>query len=109
MKITGRLTNKNLADAIKNKSKVKFKVYGDGNKYMFYVKTTGNGYFATEFNTKEEKFTDVSIPLKSLSARVNTKVKKIDLDDIVFAQVVPVGKEGKAPVCNAYFFDFEVE
>ena len=104
-----RLTNKNLADAIKNKSKVKFKVYGDGNKYMFYVKTTGNGYFATEFNTKEEKFTDVSIPLKSLSARVNTKVKKIDLDDIVFAQVVPVGKEGKAPVCNAYFFDFEVE
>ncbi|MBO4859560.1 MAG: leucine-rich repeat domain-containing protein [Treponema sp.] len=104
-----KLTNSKLAEAIKDKSKVKFKVYGDGNKYMFYVKTSGDGYFATEFNTKDKGFTEVTIPLKSLTKREYSKQKKYDGSDIVFAQVIPVGKEGRVPACTAYFFDFEVE
>ena len=102
-------TNRKLAEAIKGKSKLKFNVYGDGEKYMLYVKTAGEGYFATEFNTKEEGFTDVSIQLKSMEKRTYSKQKKYDGNEVEYAQIVPVGKAGKVPACTAYFFDFEVE
>ena len=104
-----RLKNKKLPESLNNNSKIKFKVYGDGNKYMFYVKTVSGGYFAGEFNTKKNGFSDVSIQLKSLEKRNNSKEKKYDGSEIEFAQIVPVGQEGKDLGCSVYFFDFEVE
>lgn len=104
-----KLRNRNLADALNDSSKLKFKVFGDGNKYMLYICTSGNGYFAKEFNTKNGGTTDVSISLKSLERRPHSKQNKIDGNEIVFAQIVPVVPSNKVPACNAFFFDFEVE
>lgn len=104
-----QLRNRKLADSLNGSSKLKFKVYGDGNKYMLYIRTSDDGYFAKEFNTKSGSTTDVSISLKSLEVRSYSKLNKYKESEIVFAQIVPVVASGKAPACNAFFFDFEVE
>lgn len=104
-----QLVNRKLADALSGSSKLKFKVYGDGNKYMLYVRTSDNGYFAKEFNTKDESTTELSISLKSLEAREYSKQSKYKGSEIVFAQIIPVVPVNKLPACNAFFFDFEVE
>ena len=104
-----KLTNRKLAEVLNGHSKLKFKVYGDGNKYMFFIRTSDNGYFAKEFNTKDGNITDVSISLKSLEARSYSKVNKYKENEIIFAQIIPVAPSGKQVSCNANFFDFEVE
>ena len=107
--IYSQITNRNLANALSDKSKVKFKVYGDGNKYMFCIRTSNNGFFAKEFNTKKGDTTEVSLSIKSLDGRMFSKQSKYDGSEIVFAQIVPVLISGKEPACSAFFFDFEVE
>ena len=80
---------------------------GDGNKYMFYVVTRDGGCFAKEFKTKNEDITTVNISLNSLKKRSNSQVRKLNMNNITFAQIVPVMKSGVE--CDAYFFDFEVD
>ena len=108
-KDVSQMKNRRLANDLNGNSKIKFKVFGDGNKYMLYIRTADNEYFAKEFNTKKEDTTEVSIQLKTLEGRPYSKQRKYEGSEIVFAQIIPVVPAGKEPGCNAFFFDFEVE
>ena len=100
-------SEKDLLNAVQFAKSVKFKVLGDGKKYMFYVVTRDGGCFAKEFKTKNGDITTVNVSLGSLSKRSNSKVRKLNMNNITFVQIVPVVK--KWAECDAYFFDFEVE
>ncbi len=102
-----KTSEKDVVNAIKFAKSLKFKVLGDGNKYMFYVVTRDGGCFAKEFKTKNEDITTVNISLNSLKKRSNSQVRKLNMNNITFAQIVPVMKSGVE--CDAYFFDFEVD
>ena len=100
-------SEKEVVNAIKFAKSIKFKVLGDGNKYLFYVVTRDGACFAKEFKTKDGDITTVSVPIKSLKRRQKSQVRKLNMNNVTFVQIVPSLKQGVE--CGAYFFDFEVE
>ena len=104
-----KLTNRTLADLVKNASKMSFKVFGDGKKYMLYIRTSNFGYFGYEFTTKLDEVTEVTVPFKALKPRENSKINNFDeaRNYISFAQIIPCEKEYTE--VDAHIFDFEVK
>ena len=100
-------SEKEVVNVIKFAKSIKFKVLGDGNKYLFYVVTRDGGCFAKEFKTKDGDITTVSVPIKSLKRHQKSQVRKLNMNNVTFVQIVPSLKQGVE--CGAYFFDFEVE
>lgn len=96
-----------LINQIKDAKSVKFKAFGDNNKYMFLVVTSDSGYFASEFTTPYGKNKEYKINLNDLKARPESAVQKLDKSKIIYAQIVPCSPKGTS--ISNYFFDFEVD
>jgi len=96
-----------IVNTVKFAKKIKFSVLGDGNKYMLCVVTRDGGCFAKEFKTKSEDVKHISISMNSLKRMDSSKVRKLDKQQIVFVQIVPVVEINRS--CLAYFYDFEVQ
>ena len=105
--LTYKSSEKEVVNVIKFAKSIKFKVLGDGNKYMFYVVTRDGGCFAKEFKTKAGDITTVSVSINSLKRRPKSQTRKLNMNNVTFVQIVPSVKHGVE--CGAYFFDFEVE
>ena len=110
-KVDGRTLTKGTSSEILNEVKsaksIKFKVYGDGNSYMFFVGTSDGSFFATKFKTKSHRISTVKISMNSLKKCAYSNSNKLDKNRITFAQIIPDLDSDN--YSEAYFFDFEVE
>lgn len=117
IRVTGRIfdyddvikdsQNNILTQYAKKGASINFKVEGDGSEYTFLVRTSDGDIFKYDFKTKDEKISEISIPYSNLKPYKDTKNKKLNKNDIVFAQIVP--SRSNTTEVTAYFFDFEVE
>ncbi|MCR4734328.1 MAG: leucine-rich repeat domain-containing protein [Treponema sp.] len=99
-------SSEELLNYFKSGRSLSFKVYGDGKKYLLYVRTKDDGVFVKEFTTKKNKIKDITIDYSELQRADCSEVRKFKLKDVTFVTLIPIYD---GTLSDSYFYDFKVE